>query len=107
MSRNMSKWIAEDSDLAAYCRGLPPGRSVALDTEFDWTRTFYPVFALLQIGVGREETALVDALAIRDWSPLAELLADATRPKIVFGGVNDLPILVRACGGPGDRKSVV
>ena len=96
----MSKWIAQDCDLAAYCRGLAAGQSIALDTEFDWTRTYYPVFALLQIGVSREETALVDALAIQDWTPLAEVLADASRPKIVFGGVNDLPILVRACGGP-------
>ena len=98
---DMSKWIAQDGELAAFCRALPAGQGVALDTEFDWTRTFYPVFALLQIGVSREETALVDALAIQDWSPLAAVLNDASRPKWVFGGCNDLPILVRACGGTG------
>lgn len=95
----MPLWIDNDRQLADYLRQLPMGAPVALDTEFDWTHTFFPVFALLQIGVSRSDVAIVDALAIRDWSPLAEVLNDRTRQKLVFSGANDLPILVRACGG--------
>jgi ribonuclease D len=91
-------WINTDDALAKFLRALPPGVPVALDTEFAWTRTYFPVFALLQIGIDRQTAAIVDALSIKDWSPLGELLGDATRRKILFSGANDLPILHRACG---------
>ncbi|MBO7742003.1 MAG: HRDC domain-containing protein [Victivallales bacterium] len=96
----MIKWIDSSSAFAEYCRSLPPGVPVAVDTEFDWQRSYYPVFALLQIGVDRENAALVDPFAVDDWTPLKELLTDSSRRKILFSGGNDLPILVRACGGP-------
>ncbi len=91
-------WIDTDDALAKFLHTLPPGVLVALDTEFAWTRTYFPVFALLQIGVDHKTAAIVDALAIRDWSPLGELLGDAGRRKVLFSGANDLPILHRACG---------
>ena len=99
-------WIDTNSVFAEFCASLPKGRPVALDTEFNWTVTYFPEFALLQIGLGREEAALVDPLAITDWSPLAEILEDASRVKILFSGANDLPILNRACGGSVIPRSV-
>ncbi len=95
----MRLWLDNNQALAEFFRQLPPSAPIALDTEFDWTRTYYPIFALLQIGVNREEAAIVDALAITDWTPLSEALASPQRRKIFFGASNDLPILVRACGG--------
>ena len=41
----------------------------------------------------------MDPFAITDWTPLRTLLTDAERPKVVFSGRNDLPILARVCGG--------
>ncbi len=73
---------------------------MALDTEFDWTKTYYPVLALLQIGTDRERIGVADALAIHDWRPLRELLAADDRQIILFSGHNDLPLLVHTCGGP-------
>ena len=91
-------WIDDDAAFRAFVESLPPGQPVALDTEFDRTRTYYPVFALLQVGVGRECVALVDALALKEWSPLGSLLGDPRRRKYLFSASNDLPILHQACG---------
>ncbi|MGN0866671.1 MAG: ribonuclease D [Oligosphaeraceae bacterium] len=91
-------WIADDASFQAFVASLPAGKPVALDTEFEWTRTYFPILALLQIGLDRENVALVDPLAIRDWSPLARLLADPERQKIFFSGANDMPLLHRVCG---------
>ena len=92
-------WIDNDIALKDFIASLPTGQPVALDTEFDWTRTYYPRLALLQIGIDKENCALVDPFAITDWAPLRDLLSDSSRVKVVFSGRNDLPILVRTCGG--------
>ncbi len=91
-------WIGDDAAFQAFVASLPAGKPVAMDTEFEWTRTYYPVLALLQIGTDREHVALVDALAIQDWSPLGRLLGDGGRQKIFFSGANDMPLLHRVCG---------
>ncbi len=95
----MHPWIDTNQKFRDFCAALPAGMPIALDTEFAWTKTYFPQFALLQIGIDREHAALVDPLAVTDWTPLAEILADETRRKILFSGSNDLPILVRACQG--------
>ena len=92
-------WIDNDIALKDFLASLRTGQPVALDTEFDWTRTYYPRLALLQIGIDKDNCALVDPFVITDWSPLRNLLSDPSRIKIVFSGRNDLPILVRTCGG--------
>ncbi len=94
-----ASWLETNSDFHSYIASLPATQPVAIDTEFEWTKTYYPRLALLQLGVDQEHCALVDPFAITDWSPLHTLLTDASRPKIVFSGRNDLPILVRTCGG--------
>ena len=92
-------WIDSNEALKDYLAALPPNQPVSLDTEFEWTKTYYPLLALLQIGVDEQHCALVDPFTITDWMPLRALLMDDTRTKVVFSGKNDLPILVRVCGG--------
>lgn len=96
----MISWIDNSTDFAEFCRSLPPGQPIAIDTEFDWQHSYHPLFALLQIAVDWDSAALIDPFTIDDWEPLRDLLTDASRRKLFFSGSNDLPILVRACGGP-------
>jgi len=96
----MPTWLDNDRALADFVGSLPAGRPVALDTEFDWTKSYYPVLALVQIGIDRERIGVADALAIRDWRPLRDILTDADRRILLFSGGNDMPLLVRTCGGP-------
>ena len=95
----MPTWISQDTDFQAYINAIPTGRPIAIDTEFEWTRTYFPRLALLQLATSEDNCALVDPFAITDWTPLRTLLTDPERPKIVFSGRNDLPILTRVCGG--------
>ncbi len=70
---------------------------VALDTEFVWERTYYPRLGLVQLGLDRDETFLIDATAL-DLRPLGDLLADPGVVKILHDAQQDLTILHRAVG---------
>ena len=73
--------------------------AVGVDTEFVWERTYYPTLGLVQIGYPDGASELIDAPAIQDWSPLAELMSDPDTVKILHDAQQDLNILRRACGG--------
>lgn len=73
--------------------------AVGVDTEFVWDRTFYPTLGLVQLGYPDGTADLIDALEIKDWSPLAELMSDPDTVKILHDAQQDLNILHRACGG--------
>lgn len=72
--------------------------AVALDTEFVWERTFYPNLGLIQIGLSEEEVYLVDAVALRDLSPLGDLMEDRSVVKVLHDAEQDLTIISRATG---------
>ncbi|MDX1529957.1 MAG: ribonuclease D, partial [Rhodothermales bacterium] len=76
---------------------------VAIDTEFVWERTYYPRLGLVQLGVDEDETYLVDAVALKDLSPLGPLLSDEHTVKILHDARQDLTILRRASGASPQR----
>lgn len=82
----MSELIAEVVGSGAY----------ALDTEFHRERTYYAHLALLQVGWGDGQVALVDPLAV-DVAPLGEVLVQ-DELCLMHAASQDLPILERACG---------
>lgn len=71
---------------------------VALDTEFVWERTYYPNLGLVQLGLDRDETFLIDAVRLDDLAPLGDLLADPGVVKVLHDAQQDLTILRRATG---------
>ena len=73
---------------------------VGLDTEFVWTKTYYPQLGLIQLGWDTDHCYLLDPIAITDTSPLAELLSDANVLKVFHEASSDLPILMRWCKSP-------
>ena len=73
--------------------------AVALDTEFVWTRTYYPILGLVQVGWSEDEAYLVDTVAIQDLYALGALIADPSVVKILHDAQQDLTILKRATGG--------
>lgn len=72
---------------------------VALDTEFISGSTYFAKLGLVQIGLSRKESHLVDVLAIDDLSPLAELLENPQVVKLLHDAQQDLLLLRRATGG--------
>jgi ribonuclease D len=71
---------------------------VAVDTEFVWERTYFPRVGIIQIGLSKKSNYIIDALAIRDLSPLGRILADNAIVKILHDAQQDLTILRRVTG---------
>jgi ribonuclease D len=67
--------------------------SLALDTEFMRTNTFYPKLGLLQLGDG-ERCTLIDPLAINDWQPFLDLLQNPEIEFVVHSAGEDLNLLL-------------
>lgn len=91
--------ISTTEALADAVRRARAAGAVGVDTEFIWDRTYYPTLGLIQIGYPDGHCELIDAPAIEDWSPLAELMSDPDTVKILHDAQQDLNILHRACGG--------
>ena len=91
-------FIESDATLREFCQTAARQGRLAIDTEFVWTRTYYPELGLVQLSWDQEHSALVDALAISDPSPLREVIADPSVVKILHEAASDLPILRRWCG---------
>jgi len=72
--------------------------AVAIDTEFVWTKTYFPRLGLIQLALSDEDCYLVDPLAIDNLSPLGELLGDQKVIKILHDAPQDLAILQQATG---------
>jgi ribonuclease D len=73
---------------------------VALDTEFFWERTFYPILGVVQIGFSSTECYLIDAVALPTLPHFGELLAHAETEKLLHDAQQDLAILSRITGAP-------
>jgi ribonuclease D len=83
------------AEVVGYCHRLD---SIALDTEFVWERTYYPRLGLVQVAAQAGECWLVDAVALRDLTPLAALLEAPQVTKVLHDAPQDLTILRRATG---------
>ncbi len=70
---------------------------VAVDTEFVWERTYFPILGLIQLAT-EDETFLIDPLAFDDLSALAELMSSKKTVKILHDALQDLQIIQRATG---------
>ena len=75
-------------------KGIAAG-AVALDTEFVWEKTYYPILGLIQVGYPDGSADLIDGVAIKDLSALGPLLSDVNTVKILHDAVQELVILTR------------
>lgn len=90
-------WIAQDAELAELCARLRHQASIAVDTEFMRTDTFYPIAGLIQIGDGKT-SYLIDPLAITDFSSLRELMLDEKVVKVLHSCSEDIEVFERLLG---------
>jgi ribonuclease D len=93
----MSTLVASQAALAAITSRARQAGIAAIDTEFVWTRTYYPVLGLIQIALAENEVYLIDAPAVEDKGPIAGLLAAPEVVKILHDASSDLVILNRFC----------
>lgn len=69
--------------------------AVAVDTEFFWERTFYPLLGLVQLATA-DGCWLIDTVALGDLRPLGPVLASPEVLKVLHDAPQDLGILARA-----------
>lgn len=90
--------IVDESALRALADELSAADAIALDTEFFWERSYYPVLGLVQIAAAPDRCWLVDAVALSDLSPLAPVLSAPGITKVLHDAPQDLQILHLATG---------
>ncbi len=72
---------------------------LAIDTEFVWERTYRPILGVVQVATDRS-AAVIDALAVKDISPLFGVLRDPAVTVVLHGGGQDLDIFAFLMGEP-------
>lgn len=90
-------WVASDLEVRELCGRWLTLPWLAVDTEFMRTDTFYPQPALLQVNDG-EANYLLDPLALRDLSPMAEVMRAPQVQKVLHACSEDLEVFHRLLG---------
>ena len=85
-------FIATPAELAQVCTELAATAWLALDTEFERSRTFYAELCLVQIAAPAF-ICCIDPLALADLSPLTTLLTTHTGSKLLHAARQDLEVL--------------
>lgn len=88
--------ITTNEDLAAAGRRWAEAPVLGLDTEFVRTNTFFHKLGLIQVSDGRTSW-LVDPLAVRDLSPLAEVFR-SPGVKVIHSASEDIEVFYRNLG---------
>ena len=91
------RYIDEPAALQSVCTQFAQYDVLAVDTEFVREKTYYPKLCLIQIA-SHDLAACIDPLAIKDLTPVRELLARACITKIFHAVRQDLEILKQDLG---------
>ena len=91
--------IEKSSELAKLCSYLGGASVVYLDTEFVGEGRYYPAVGAIQIATD-DRAALIDPLALRDLTPLFDVLLARDIEKVFHAGSQDLAIFFEMMGRP-------
>jgi ribonuclease D len=89
--------ITTASALRQACSRWGQAPAIGIDTEFVRERTFYPLPALIQVA-DAEGVILIDVPALKDPSPLAEILMAPVPIKVMHAFGEDLEVIGLAAG---------
>jgi len=95
--------ITTPAELEQVATRLLQADAVAVDTEFFWERTFYPILGLVQLATRDNACWLVDAVSIKDLRALGPVLASPNVVKVLHDAPQDLGIIARATGASPRR----
>jgi ribonuclease D len=82
-----------------YCTKVAGSPFIAVDTEFQWDRTYFAKLGLLQMATP-DHVGLIDCVAVDDLSPARELLCSSDGLKLFHSASQDLSILGRVFDSP-------
>jgi len=91
------QYIDTPETLLHACETLKQAKVLYVDTEFHREKTYYPQFALLQIGCN-EGCFIVDPVQIKDLKPLWDIVLNPNILKVFHAGRQDLEIILEHAG---------
>lgn len=91
------QFIDTPQALIPACEVLKQAKVLCVDTEFHREKTYYPQFALLQIGCN-DGIFIIDPVAIKDLKPLWDIIIDPNILKVFHAGRQDLEIILEHAG---------
>lgn len=94
---SISCYIKSNEDLQRICERFAHEEFLALDTEFVWTKTYFPNLGIIQIA-SASEAYIIDYVTIDDFTPLKEILENPSITKIFHDAYQDVSI-VNMCIG--------
>ena len=89
--------IQNFEELQAYCLDMAKQEWLVLDTEFIREKTYFPNLCLIQIA-NQERAVCIDALAIKDLSPVKQLVNSKSITKVFHAASQDLEIFYNLYG---------
>ncbi|MGM0463000.1 MAG: hypothetical protein ACQEQ4_11350, partial [Fibrobacterota bacterium] len=88
----MIEYICDYPHLVQVCGEIKNEKWLAVDTEFVWTRTYFPLLGIIQIAAG-ERVFIIDYPAIDTWDVLRDIFADEAVTKIFHDASQDVSII--------------
>jgi len=89
--------IENEENLGKFCEQLKGSPWLAVDTEFERTRTYFPELCLIQVA-NADIAAIIDPISIVDLDPFFEVLYDESIIKVFHSGHQDLEIFFNLKG---------
>lgn len=90
--------VSSDQDLAAGCEGGAAEPHCVVDVEFVRRRTYWPIVGVIQLGFRGRAPLIIDALAVKDLTPLAAVLRQPRCLKVLHAAAQDIEALALVCG---------
>lgn len=89
--------VENEEDLAKLCEQLKDSDWIAVDTEFERVKTYYPELCLIQVA-NVDIAAIIDPLAISNLDAFFEILYDKSITKVFHSAHQDLEIFLNLNG---------
>jgi len=89
--------IENEEDLAKLCEQLKGSSWLAVDTEFERIKTYYPELCLIQVA-NADVAAIIDTIAITNLDTFFEILYDESITKVFHSAHQDLEIFLNLKG---------
>lgn len=90
-------YVRDDAALRALVESMRGADVIAIDTEFMREKTYFARLCLIQIATD-DIVAAIDPFAVKDLTPLFELMRDGRTMKVFHAGSQDLEIFYRLMG---------
>jgi len=85
-------YIKTSEQLHEFCQQIKGAPHLAIDTEFMREKTYYPQLCLIQVA-SDDHIACIDPIAIKDLTPLWEIILDENTVKIFHAARQDLELI--------------